>query len=194
MTRPRHRPHAPAVVVLTGVWVLLWNHPSLFIVLTGVLLALLIGLVFPLPPIELHGRVRPLGLSRMVLRLLADVVTSSLSVVRLAFRFGTAPRSAIIRVRLRSRYDLYLTQTAELVSLVPGTIVVEARRSSSTLYLHVLDTVSEADLERAAQEALAAEARAIRAFGSTQEIAELSDPRPEPVDPRPEPVEGQNNG
>ena len=120
MTRPRHRPHAPAVVVLTGVWVLLWDHPSVFIVLTGVLLALLIGLVFPLPPIELHGRVRLLGLSRMVLRLLTDVVTSSFAVVRLAFRFGTAPRSAIIRVRLRSRSDLYLTQTAELVSLVPG--------------------------------------------------------------------------
>jgi multicomponent Na+:H+ antiporter subunit E len=182
MSRPRHRPHAPAVVVLTGVWVLLWDHPSVFVVVTGVLLALLIGLVFPLPPIELHGRVRIIGLARMVLRLLTDVVTSSVAVVRLAFHFGTVPRSAIIRVRLHSRSDLYLTQTAELVSLVPGTIVIEARRSTSTLYLHVLDTVSDADLERAAQEVLNAEARVIRAFGSKQEIAELSDARSEPVE------------
>ena len=181
MTRPRHRPSAAAIVVLTGVWVLLWDHPSVFIVLTGALLALLIGLVFPMPPIELHGRVRPLGLAWMVLRLLGDVVMSSFAVVRLAFSFGTVPRSAIIRVQLRSRSDLYLTQTAELVSLVPGTIVVEARRSTSTLYLHVLDTVSDADLERAAHEVLNAEARVIRAFGSKQEIAELSDARSEPV-------------
>jgi multicomponent Na+:H+ antiporter subunit E len=162
--------------------VLLWAHPSAFILLTGVLLALLIGLVFPLPPIELHGRIRLVGLAHLVLRLLTDVVTSSLAVVRLAFRFGTAPGSAIIRVPLRSRSDLYLTQTAELVSLVPGTIVVEARRSTSTLYLHVLDTVSDAELERAAQGVRDAEARVIRAFGSRQEIAELRDPHPEPAE------------
>ncbi len=77
------------------------------------------------------------------------MVASSIGIVRLAFRFGHTPRSAIIRVQLRSHSDLYLTQTAELVSLVPGTIVVEARRATSTLYLHVLDAVSDDDLASA---------------------------------------------
>jgi multicomponent Na+:H+ antiporter subunit E len=201
MTRPRHRPHLPAVVVLTAVWVLLWDRPTVIVLISGILLAVLIGLVFPLPPIELHGRIRPLSLIKLGARLLADVVRSSLAIVRLAFRFGYTPRSAIVRVQLRSHFDLYLTQTAELVSLVPGTIVVEARRATSTLYLHVLDTVSDADLEHAVREALGAEARAIRAFGSKQEIAELNGsrpepvaPRPEPVAPRPEPVEGREDG
>ena len=173
MTTPRHKPHLPAVVVLTLVWVLLWDHISLFIVATGVLLAVLIGWVFPLPPIELHGRIRPVALVRLAFRLLADVVRSSVDVVRLAFSFGTVPRSAIIRVQLRSRSDLYLTQTAELVSLVPGSIVLEAHRSTSTLYLHVLDAVGEADLERARQDVLDAEARVLRAFGSAAEIDAL---------------------
>ena len=85
----RHRPHvAAAVVVLTGVWVLLWDHPLVFIVLTWVLLALLVGLVFPLPAIELHGRVRLLGLVRLVLRLLTDVVTLECLGRPAAFRFG----------------------------------------------------------------------------------------------------------
>jgi cysteine desulfurase len=35
---------------------------------------------------------------------------------------------------------LVVLGAAELVSLVPGTLVVEARRSTSTLYVHVLDS------------------------------------------------------
>ncbi len=180
MTRPARRLHLPAIVVLTAVWLLLWDQVSLFILVTGVLLAVLVSLVFPLPPIELHGRIRPIGLVRLGARLLADLLRSSVSVVALAFRFGTVPRSAIIRVPLRTSSDLYLTQTAELVSLVPGSIVLEVHRASHTLYLHVLDTVEPADLDRAVQDVLDAEARVLRAFGSAAEIAALESGSPMP--------------
>lgn len=180
MTSRGRTSRLPALVVLTLVWVLLWDSISLFIVVTGLLLALLIGVVFPLPPIELHGKIRPVALARLVARLLLDLVRSSVGVVALAFRFGTTPRSAIIRVQLRSHSDLYLTQTAELISLVPGTIAIEAHRSTSTLYVHVLDTVEKADLARAAQSVLDAEARVLRAFGSAQEISALQAGRPQP--------------
>jgi multicomponent Na+:H+ antiporter subunit E len=174
----------PALVVLTGVWVLLWDQVSLFIVFTGLLLALLVGLVFPLPPIDLHGRFRPLQGLRLVARLLADAFRASVDVVRLAFRFGTVPRSSIVRVQLRSRSDLYLTMTAEQVSLVPGTIVLEAHRATSTLYLHVLGATDEAALASAVQGVYDAEARAIRAFGSAAEVAALDGggPAPKPDD------------
>ena len=65
--RVPRRVNAPAVVVLTVVWVLLWDEVSLFLVLTGVGLAVLVGLVFPLPPIDLHGRFRPVAGLRLVL-------------------------------------------------------------------------------------------------------------------------------
>ncbi len=170
----------PALVVLTGVWVLLWDQVSLFTVLTGLLLALLVGLVFPLPPIDLHGRFRPLQGLRLVVRLLAEAFRASVDVVRLAFRFGTVPRSSIVRVQLRSRSDLYLTMTAEQVSLVPGTIVLEAHRATSTLYLHVLGATDEAALASAVQGVYDAEARAIRAFGSAAEVAALDGGGPAP--------------
>ena len=168
------------LVVLTGVWVLLWDEISLFLVLTGLLLALLVSLVFPLPPIDLHGRFRPLQGLKLVARLLADAYRASLDVVRLAFRFGRVPRSSIVRVQLRSRSDLYLTVTAEQVSLVPGTIVLEAHRASSTLYLHVLGATDDAAIAAAVQGVLDAEARAIRTFGSAAEVAalEAGDPQP----------------
>jgi multicomponent Na+:H+ antiporter subunit E len=176
----RRRVNAPAVVVLTGVWVLLWDEVSLFLVLTGIGLAVLVGLVFPLPPIDLHGRFRPVAGLRLLLRLLLDASRASVEVVRLAFRFGTVPRSSIIRVQLRSRSDLYLTQTAELVSLVPGSIVLEVHRASSTLYLHVLGASDAAAIDAAVQAVLDAEARVLRAFGSDAEVAALEAGRPQP--------------
>ena len=168
----RRRPSLAAVVVLTLTWALLWDQVSLFIVLTGVLLSLGVFLVFPLPRIERDGKIRPVGLARLLGRLAVDIVRSSLSVVALAFSSRT-PRSAIIRVQLRSRSDLVLTLTAELVSLVPGSIVLEVRRASSTLYIHVLDTVEPAALAQAAQDVLAAEARVLRALGTDEEARGL---------------------
>jgi multicomponent Na+:H+ antiporter subunit E len=181
MTARRGWPRLPALVVLTVVWVLLWDQISVFLVLTGLLLAVLINWVFPLPPIELHGKIRFFPLVWLVYRLLADVVMSSLAVLRLVFRPGSTPQSSIIRVQLRSRSDLYLTQTAELVSLTPGTIVVETRRATGMLYLHILATVDEAELERAAQAVLDAEARVIRAFGSVEEVEALEEGRTQPT-------------
>jgi multicomponent Na+:H+ antiporter subunit E len=179
--RARRRISPAASVVLTVVWVLLWDQISLFVVLTGLLLALLVGLVFPLPPIDLHGRFRPLPGLRLVGRLLTDAFRASVGVVRMAFRFGTVPRSSIIRVQLRSRSDIYLTLTAEQVSLVPGTIVLEAHRSTGVLYLHVLGATDEAAIARAVEDALGAEARALRALGSAAEVAALEAGQPQPV-------------
>jgi multicomponent Na+:H+ antiporter subunit E len=178
--RLRRRVNPVAVVVLTLVWVLLWDEVSLFLLLTGALLAVLVALVFPLPPIDLHGRFRPVGGLRLLARLLADAFLASVDVVALAFRFQTVPRSSIIRVQLRSRSDLYLTQTAELVSLVPGTIVLEVHRATSTLYLHVLGATDDASTDQAVEAVLAAEARVLRAFGSDAEIAALEAGRPQP--------------
>jgi multicomponent Na+:H+ antiporter subunit E len=177
----RVRRHPAASVALTVVWVLLWDQISLFIVLTGLLLALMVGLVFPLPPIDLHGRFRPLQGLRLAARLLADASRASVDVVRLAFRFGTVPRSSIIRVQLRSRSDLYLTLTAEQVCLVPGTIVLEVHRATSTLYLHVLGATDEAAIASAVQGVFDAEERALRTFGSAVELAALEAGEPQPV-------------
>jgi multicomponent Na+:H+ antiporter subunit E len=67
------------------------------------------------------------------------------------------------------------------VSLTPGTIVVETHRASGTLYLHVLATVEESELHRAAQAVLDAEARVLRAFGSAEEVEALDRGLPQPT-------------
>ena len=77
----------------------------------------------------------------------------------------------MICVQLRSHSDLYLTMTAELVSLVPGSIIVEAHRLTGRLYVHVLDVETSGGVETARQHVLDQEARVLRALASDDELA-----------------------
>ena len=164
------------IVILTIVWVLLLGKVTIGTIVAGFLLGLLVTAVFPLPPVEFHGRFHLIGQLKLAFRLILDLVRSSFSVALLAFRRET-PKSAMVRVDLRSDSDLYQTLTSELVSLVPGSLVVEARRSTRTLYLHVLDVDRLSDLEPARQSVLDAEARVIEAYGSAAERAAIRERR-----------------
>ena len=160
----------PFALWLTAVWVLLWGNLSVANVVSGLLVSLVITAVFPLPPIVFDGRVRPLGMLRLVGRFVVDLVVASGQVARQALSFGRRPVNAVIEVDLRSRSDLYMTLTAELLSLVPGSLVVEARRSTSTLFLHILGVGDEAGVERARAQALAQEERVMHALASDEEL------------------------
>lgn len=171
------------ILILAVVWVLLWGELSVILVVGGLLLGLIVSLVFPLPPLHFHGRIRPLGLLALIVRLITDLVRASVSLTWLALRFGYTPRNAVVKVQLRTVDDFYLTATAELVTLVPGSIALEARRLEGTIYLHVMDVRSPEDLEAARTDVLAAEARVIRAFGSRAEIEALKSGLPMPAEP-----------
>jgi multicomponent Na+:H+ antiporter subunit E len=159
-------------VAIAVVWVLLWDRVSLGNDVNGLLVGLLVTYAFPLPSIVFTGRVRPLRVLWLVARFVGDLVAASWQVVRLALGPGR-PRNAVVGVQLRSRSDFYLTVTAELVALVPGSVVVDARRSSSVLYLHLLDVGREGAIDAARRHVLAVEARVVRAIGSDEEIAAL---------------------
>ncbi|WP_258725565.1 Na+/H+ antiporter subunit E [Cellulomonas sp. NS3] len=157
---------------LTAVWVLLWGDLSVANVLVGLLLGYLVTHGLRMTPIDFHGRLRPLGLAHLVGRFLLDLVRASFEVSMVALRPRHVPRGAVIGVQLRSHSDLYLTMTAELCSLVPGSLVVEAHRVTGVLYLHVLDVEQSGGIEAARQVVLDQEARVLRAFASDEELAE----------------------
>jgi len=162
--------HVLSVLWLAAVWVALWGSLTWANVLAGLLVGVLVVVALPMPTIEFHGRVRPWGLTVLVVRFVVDLVVASSQVAWLAIA-GRRPRSAVIRVRLRSHTDLYLTMTAQLCSLVPGSVVVEAHRTDGVLYVHVLD-VPDGDLDRARASVLATEERVLRALASDAELAE----------------------
>lgn len=169
---PRRRAVAvqwPTMVWLTLVWVLLWGELHLGNVLAGLLIALAVTVLLPLPAVASGGRLRPLGLLRLVAYFARDLVVASVEVGAQAFR-PRPPVSAVIGVRLRSSSDLYLTLTAELCSLVPGSIVVEAHRLTRTLYVHVLDVETAGGVEAARQSVLDQEERVLRAIASDAQL------------------------
>lgn len=171
--RIRWRNTLATVVALVLVWMLLWGEFSWANLLGGLLVSVVLLLVLPLPPVIYTGRIRPVGSVWFVLRFLRDLVVASLQVSWWALRPGPPPRSAVIAVRLRVPSDLYLTFVATAVSLVPGSLIVEADRTAAVLYVHALGVGSSRDVERFRETVLAVEARLVRAIGSRDELRRL---------------------
>jgi multicomponent Na+:H+ antiporter subunit E len=162
---PRWRSVQPMMLVwLTLVWMALWQDISFANVVSGLLIALVVSLVFPLPRLRLAERLHPVHLVILVGRFLFDMVVASFQVAWLTLLFHRQPRSAVMAVRLRSRSDFVMTLVAEMSSLVPGTLAVEARRSTHTVYIHVLDLGDE-HVDRFRERVLAQEDRILRALG-----------------------------
>jgi multicomponent Na+:H+ antiporter subunit E len=155
----------PVLGWLTLVWVALWGDISVMTVVGGFIVATVGCLVFPLPPLRLELRVRPLPLLWLVARFAADVVVSSVQVSWVVLRPRRPLRNAVVEVNLRTPSDFVLTLVAEMTCLIPGSLVVEARRSTHTLFLHVLDVGDGAGAERFRQSVLGLEARLVRALG-----------------------------
>lgn len=160
---------------LTTVWVLLWGTVTVANVLSGLLLAALVLLVFPLPRLAVGVRVRPLPLAVLIGRFLADMVTASAQVAWLTVRPGRTVRGVVVDLHLRGRNELFQTVTAEMVALVPGTVVIDLDAPTGTLTLHLLDVRNRREAEQVRRRVLAQEARVLRALDPRAH--EVLDPR-----------------
>lgn len=155
---------------LVVLWCLLWGKADVLTIVTGIALAVLVSLVFYLPAVQLSGRINVLWAAYFFGRLVVDIVRASAQITWLVTKPAYRPSNAIIEVPLSTRSDLIMSATAEAISLVPGSIVVDLDRANSVLYLHSLDTHDEADVERVLSEALGTERRLVMAFGSRDDV------------------------
>lgn len=177
MTQPTRRraiiSHLLLQAGLVLLWCLLWGSFDLLTILTGIVLAILVSAFFYLPAVELSGRFNLWRSFVFLAKLLLDIVRASAEIAWLVLKPTYRPSNAIIGVRLRTRSDLIMSWTAEAVSIVPGSIVVDLDRSTSTLYLHALDVRDDADIDRVIGEVLSTERRLILAIGSRVEADAL---------------------
>ncbi|MEP9391811.1 Na+/H+ antiporter subunit E [Gordonia sp. VNK1] len=128
---------------LTFVWVLLWGTVSWANVLAGLVLAIAIGVLLPLPRVPVEGRIHPLTLLVLILRLIVDFFVSSAQVAWMAIRPGRPPLGAVMRVRVAIKSDMVLTLAVDYLNLVPGTMVLEIDHRRRLLYVHVFDVRSD---------------------------------------------------
>ncbi|MGD8214705.1 Na+/H+ antiporter subunit E [Aestuariimicrobium sp. Y1814] len=166
------------LVLLTLVWVMLNGNASLLTLVSGFLIGLLILIVFPLPSIEWSGRLRPFGLVKLVVILLWELASASVRLARYAFSRDPQLRTAIIAVRLNSNNDLYQVGTGSILTIVPGSVVIDARRKTRTLYLHLFDTSLD-KLKDEKRHALREESLILGAFASNAELRATEERREE---------------
>ncbi|MGD9618831.1 MAG: Na+/H+ antiporter subunit E [Mycolicibacterium sp.] len=129
------------------VWVLLWGSFSAANLLSGLAIALLITVWFPLPPVPVEGRLRPLPLLLLVANVAYSLVVSSVQVAALALR-PRPPLSAVLRAHVALKSDLVLALAVNILNLTPGNIVLEIDQTHRMIYVHVLDVSSDREMKR----------------------------------------------
>ena len=164
------RQELPLLVWLVIVWAALWQDFSPGNLLFGALLAVLVARMFYLPPVELSGRFNILHAVPFALRFLGRVAAASVGVMYLAAVRGPRVVNAVVAVPLRSHQDLMVTATGHVISLIPGSLVVEVDRSTSTLYLHALNVSSPEEVASLREEVRSIEAGLIRIMGTSEEL------------------------
>jgi multicomponent Na+:H+ antiporter subunit E len=168
---------APLLLGLVALWIFLWDHVDVLTVVTGIALAIAVTRALYLPPVLLSGRFNAWRALLLGLRMMFDVVVASIQVALKAIWPTWQPMNSIIDVQLLTRSDLVTTLTAEAISVVPGTVVMDIDRERGLLYLHALGTRTAEDIDRARERVLATEERIVLAIGTRAQARAVHEAR-----------------
>jgi multicomponent Na+:H+ antiporter subunit E len=136
-------------------------------VLGGMALAAALLVLLRMPPLVIGVRVRPVAAVVLVVRFLLDVVIASFQVAWLAVRPGPVPRASVVTTQLRSRNELFQTMVAEMMSLVPGSLVVDLDPGTGRVSMHVLDVETATEAEAFRRRVLDQERRVLAALSAS---------------------------
>lgn len=173
----------PLLIWLVLVWGALWRDFSPGNLIFGAIIALIVTRIFYLPPVELSGRFNVINFVGYAFVFLWRIALASAQVTYLLLARGPKITNAVVAVPLRSHSDLMVTATGHVISLIPGSLVIEVDRSTSTLYLHALNVRNEEDVRKVREDVRATEAWLIRIMGSKTELAALNAERTTAVMP-----------
>jgi len=128
------------VAWLTALWIILWRDLSVANLLSGLIIGILAEVVRPWRALErAHHRVDPIALARFVVYFLWKLLESNIVLAREVLTPRNSIETGVIEVALGPCSDLVSAIVANAISLTPGTLTLEVRRSESTrLYVHVL--------------------------------------------------------
>ncbi len=158
------RHELPMLTLMVVVYLGLLGSLSLEAIVSAVVVALVLRVVLPLPMLPRDGEPHPVGLLRLGARVVYELVVSSAQVAWLALRPGPPPATSVVAIRLRTDSDLLAVVTSMIITLLPGSLLVDLDVPTATLYVHALGAShpeASARKQAAAIEHLVAEA-----FGS----------------------------
>lgn len=158
-----------ATIGLTIVWMVLWGDLSFAAAALGLTVALVVQLAFPLPDVPEMERFRPFALLRLIAWAGWGLVRASVVVSIGVLAVRRPVRHAIIRVPLHSDSAFVKAMTVEVVTLIPGSVIVDLEPQE--LIMHVFDASSPESIQHARDEVHEAERLLVRAFASREERA-----------------------
>lgn len=169
----RSRFSLPLFAWLVAVWWMLWGSLEPVVLLSAPLVALAVLLLFPLPTRSPMPVVRPVGLLRLVAYVLVDVVVSALRTTREVLQYGGDVRAALVAVPVLSDVDHVVAASANLVSLTPDTFVLHIDRRRGIFYVYSIGVRTPEQINRAHDQVLDLQIRAIRAIGPPDEASRV---------------------
>lgn len=154
---------------LLVLWTLLFASFDPLVLLSGLLVALFIQLIFPLPRSRFFANFRLRQGLILAGVFLVDMVKAAVHVASVVVT-GRDYECGVVRIDLRSSADITMAVTAAMINLVPGTIVVELKRREGVIYLHVFDLEAQGGVEGVRAASLAQEERVLKALASAQTL------------------------
>ncbi len=153
MKRPTYPSLLPAVLVLLLVWLVLNDSFSAGHLLLGLMLALMVAAMLPSArPLQARVR-RPLMAIRLLLRVLADIIRSNITVVGIVLGpERRRQRPGFIQVPLDLRDPHGLAVLSMIVTATPGTVWAETSPDHRVLTLHILELEDESAWQRTIKE------------------------------------------
>lgn len=159
----------PMVIGLTFIWVALWQDLTPPTIVLGVIFSSLVLWLLPLPPVPFADRFNVWHTLTFSAYFLWKITIASWDVAVKAVTPGPRVINSVVAVKLRTQDDLLLTLVGHVYALIPGSLVIDVDRPSSTLFLHVIDVPDEDKAEAFRVDSLDIEARMIRGFGSKRD-------------------------
>ncbi|WP_019815885.1 Na+/H+ antiporter subunit E [Saccharomonospora saliphila] len=153
---------------LVLVWMMLWGSAAPGTVLMGVLVAIGVLLLFPLPTRRLP-RFRPVWLLRLFGFVAVDLFASALRTSLEVLRYGPRVRAAVVAVPSLSDTDHVVAASAGAVSLTPDTFVIQIDRDNGVYYVYSLGVRTREQVDRVHDQSLELQVRVVRALGPAEE-------------------------
>lgn len=149
------------LVLLVAFWIALWEDLSVANVVGGTLAGLAALTLAPMRRRREGLVLRPLAAAKLTAYFAWQLIVASLVVAWEVVTPRNRINEAVVAVRLHYDHPFIITLVANSVSLIPGTLTLEARDDPPVLYVHVLHLKS---VEAVRRDLARFEAYAIRAL------------------------------
>lgn len=141
MIRALHDGRVASSAVLLLFWVVLWRRVTVGVVLSGLVFAVLSVLLIPTP--GRPGAIRWGGVARLVVHVTGQLVLATLKVAWEVLTPGDQTRPGIVSVELTGAAEAHLTLVSLLITLTPGTFVVDEDIRRRVVIVHLLHLSDE---------------------------------------------------